>query len=220
MPAQASGLAALLQKMMPGLSAGADKLFMPGGALGAAQPPGVPGQTPPIAPMTGPAGAGAAIPGVPGQASAAEMQQAGGMGQGLAGLAANPAFSMGMGILQGNQAGDPFGGAMRGLQGANQQAIEAEDRAQKEALRKALGDYFASRQGPATADPESPEMQAANYGTAVGDLANQQRVNQILQMQGGAGAAADMDPMLRMMIESGMPGAVNGYGGVNPYMLG
>ena len=206
MPAQATGLAALLQKMMPGLSAGADKLFMPGGALGAAAP-----QQQMPQPMTGPdAMAGAAGQGAAGAAG-------GGIGQGLASLTQNPAFTMGMGILQGNQRGDPFGGAMQGLQGANLAAIQASDREREEQLRQAMSEYFKSRTGAAgeatTADADSPEMQAANYGTAVGDLANQQRTNMLLQQQG------ELDPMLRMMMESGMPGASNGYGGINPYLL-
>lgn len=201
MPAQATGLAALLQKMMPGLSAGADKMFMPGGVMGAAAP-----QQQMAQPMTGPQDPGAAQP--PG----------GGMAQGLSGLTANPAFQMGMGILQGNQFGDPFGGAMRGLQGANQAAIAASDREREEQLRAAMADYFKSRttgqNGEATtADPNSPAMQAADYGTAVGDMANQQRTDMLMQQQN------ELDPMLRMLMESGQPGATNPYGGINPYML-
>ena len=58
------------------------------------------------------------------------------------------------------------------------------------------------------------------FPDAVSGDRNQQRVDQIMQLQGGGNGAGAMDPMLRMMLESGMPGAVNGYGGVNPYMLG
>lgn len=125
----------------PGWLEKLNAMFQPGGALG----------TPQMSP----------------ELQAIAEQQGMTPGQGLGSLTQNPAFMMGMGLLSGSQpGGNPFQGAMQGLQGANQAAIAQEDRVRQQALREALMQHFGL---PGTADA----------GAATGDVAGQLAADQL-----------------------------------------
>ncbi len=202
----------LAANLIPGLggdAAGGVLGAMGGGMAGqaAGQAAGMAG--PGAAAAMAPGGAaGAAMGGMAGQAADAAAQPD--FATRLGNLSQNPLFGMGMGMLSGNQQGDPFGGAMRGLQQANVAALGAEDRAQKEALRQALGDYFKGQQTQNGAQGGQVATTPANEATGNGmaPAATPSRA---------AALGADIDPMLRMMLAGQDAGNI--YGGLNPFLL-
>ena len=63
------------------------------------------------------------------------------------GLLGNPMFTVGMGLLSGNQQGDPWGGVLSGLQSAQAFQTEEQKREREEQLRRELQQYLAGNQG-------------------------------------------------------------------------
>ncbi len=69
--------------------------------------------------------------------------------QRFTGLLGNPMFQAGMGLLSGNQGGDPYAGFMSGLASAQQYQTEAQKREQQEQLRRELAAYLTGGNQPA-----------------------------------------------------------------------
>lgn len=163
-------------------------------------------------------GQGPATPGILNGPTALDQtmpgqQPGGGMfggapGGGMAGLLQNPMFMAGMGMLSGNQQGDPFAGAMQGLQGAQTAGLEEAERQRTEDLRKVLMEYFRNGGGAGGGAPEiTPGGEfMLGGGLPFGGDQTQSRLDQL-------------DPALRLMMGNGTDTG-NGYGGVNPFMLG
>jgi hypothetical protein len=130
-------------------------------------------------------------------------QQGGG---GMGGLLQNPMFMAGMGMLSGNQRGDPFAGALQGLQGAEKGKLGEAERKRTEELRKVLMEYFRNGGAEGGGMPGGGEYMLGGGLPFGGGGETQSRLDQL-------------DPALRLMMGNGTDTG-NPYGGVNPFMLG